>query len=64
MLNTIGSEAVGIFNNFAMTEKDRKNYKKANTEVEKDMKPRKSIIYKRFLFYSRKQVPGEPLDST
>lgn len=62
LLNTIGEEAVEIFNNFSLVDNDKKDYKKVIEEFEKYMNPKKNLIYERFRFYNRKQENGEPFD--
>lgn len=63
LLNIIGEECLEIFNNFTLTEEERKNFDKVLSEFEKYMLPKKNLMYERFVFYTRGQEDKEPIDN-
>lgn len=63
LLNTIGPEAVEIFDSLELTDDERKKFEDVLKAIEKFCMPKKNQIYERFLFYQRKQKDGETFDS-
>lgn len=62
-LNTIGEEAVELFNTFDLSVGDRKDLRKIINAFEKHCMSIKPIILERFKFFSRRQGPDEILTS-
>ncbi len=62
-LNTIGEEALELFNSFDMSVKDRKCYTKIQNAFEKHCTKKKRIVYERFKFFSRRQSESDSLKS-
>lgn len=63
LLNLIGEDALDLFNTFSLSKEDQKDEKKIIDAFEDYIKPRKNVIYDRYLFYSRNQVEGETFES-
>lgn len=62
-LNTIGEDALELFNSFDLTDKDRKSYVKIRKAFEKHCTTKKRIVYERFKFFSRRQNDTDTLKS-
>lgn len=62
-LNMIGEEGLDVFNNFKMSDEDKKKFNKVIDQFESYMNPKKNILYERFLFYNRSQEEAEPIDN-
>lgn len=62
-LNTIGEDALELFNGFDMSEKDRQCYAKIQNAFEKHCTTKKRIVYERFNFFARRQSDEETLKS-
>ena len=62
-LNIIGEEGIDIFNNFGLSEEDKKKYELVIQKFDEYLLPKKNIIYERFLFYKRIQEPNESVDN-
>lgn len=63
LLNTIGEEALEIFNSFVFTDEgDKKDYDKVIEKFQSYCNPKKNKTYHRFLFYKRQQQKDEPFD--
>lgn len=63
LLNLIGEEALDLFNTFNLSMEHQKDVGKIIEAFEDYIKPRKNIIYDRYLFYNRNQVEGETFES-
>nr|XP_022907482.1 uncharacterized protein K02A2.6-like [Onthophagus taurus] len=63
LLNSIGEEAVQIYNNFKLSDEEKKRYNKVMEEFEKYFNPKANVVYERFKFYKKKQLEGEPFDN-
>lgn len=61
-LNTIGEDALELFNNFDMSDEDRKCYAAIQNAFEKYCSKNR-VVLKRFEFFSRRQMENEPLMS-
>lgn len=61
-LNTIGNEALDVFNSFDLTSNERKNYKAIINAFEVFCKVRVNETYERFKFFKRKQREKEPFN--
>lgn len=62
-LNTIGEDALELFNGFDLSDKDRQCYAKIQNAFEKHCTTKKRIVYQRFNFFARSQSVGETLNS-
>jgi hypothetical protein len=62
LLNTVGDEALEIYNTFTLTNEDQKDYENVITAFKDYCNPRKNIIYQRYLFYIRDQKDHESFD--
>lgn len=62
LLNFIGEEGLELYNTFKLSETDRKDVNKIKKAFEDHIKPRRNVIYERFLFYSRKQQVSESFE--
>lgn len=62
LLNIIGEEGLEIFNNFTISEEDKKKYEKVIEEFEKYLKPTVNEVYERFVFYRRNQHENESVE--
>lgn len=60
-LNTIGEEALELFNSFDLSAKDRKCYAKIRHAFEKHCMETKPTVHKRLKFFSRRQSENEML---
>jgi hypothetical protein len=54
-LNFLGEEALELFNTFNVSAADQKLLLKIKEAFKSYLKPRKNVIYDRFIFYNRKQ---------
>lgn len=63
LLNCIGDEGLDVFNNFSLSETNKKNYQKVIEEFDSYMIPKKNIIYERYVFNIRVQKEGEVFES-
>lgn len=61
-LNAIGEDALEVYNTFRLTAEQQRNYTTVVKSFEDFCRPKKNIVYERFVFYSRNQHPGEPFD--
>lgn len=61
LLNTIGEDALEIFNNFK-TEDDLKKYTVVIEQFKSYCNPKKNLRYNRFIFYNRNQEDHEQFD--
>ena len=59
LLATIGKEALQIYHLLPMTEEERKNPKEIIEKLETYFKPKRNIVYKRYMFFSRDQKAKE-----
>ena len=59
LLATIGKEALQIYHLLPMTEEERKNPKEIIEKLETYFKPKRNIVYKRYMFFSRDQKANE-----
>lgn len=62
LLNLLGEEALELFNTFGLDTTQQNDPKQIKLAFENYIKPRKNVIYERFIFYSRKQSDGESFD--
>ena len=60
---TIGKEALQIYRLLPMTEEERKNLKEIMEKQEAYFKPKRNIVYKRYMFFSRDQEANETFDT-
>ncbi|KAG4074982.1 hypothetical protein HA402_014561 [Bradysia odoriphaga] len=62
-LNTIGEEALELYNTFDLSAKDRKSFAKIRNAFEKHCTTKKRVVYERFKFFSHRQSETESLKS-
>lgn len=56
LLNTIGEDALEIYNNFKLTEEQLKKYSVVVDVFKNYCNPKKNLRYNRFIFYKRKKI--------
>ena len=62
-LNCIGEDALDLYNTLKISDDDRKSLEKIKEAFEKYIKPRRNVIYERYVFYNRAQGSTEPIDN-
>lgn len=62
LLNIIGEEGIEIFNNFKLTDTEKKDYTKVVGEFEEYLKPKYNEVYERYIFYKTGQAEGQSID--
>lgn len=62
-LNTIGEDALELFNTFNLSARDRKCYVKIQNAFEKHCTTKKRVVCERFKFFARRQKDKETLKS-
>jgi hypothetical protein len=61
-LNFLGEDALELFNTFNVSAADQELLLKIKEAFESYLKPQKNVIYKRFIFYNRKQEEQESFE--
>lgn len=62
-LNTIGEDALELFNGFDLSDKDRKSYTKIRKAFEVHCTTRRRIVVERFKFFSHRQSDSDSMKS-
>lgn len=62
-LNAIGKEAVEVFDSFNLAPAQQATYDLVVKAFDDFCKPRKNVVYERYVFGSRNQKEGEPFDT-
>lgn len=62
-LNTVGPDAVELFNTFSLTEEQKEDYAAVTKAFDEFCKPKCNEVYETFMFSNRCQVEGEPFDN-
>lgn len=62
-LNLIGRDALKLFDTFTLTTAQKENYDDVLKSFEDFCKPKKNVVFERFMFISRSQKDGESFDS-
>ena len=62
LLATIGKEALQIYCHLPMTEEELKNPKEIIEKLEAYFKPKRNVIYERYMFFSHDQEANETSD--
>lgn len=63
LLYNLGEKSLEIFNSFNLNKADQSNYTTVITKFEGYFSPQKNITIERHKFLTRKQLPGESIDS-
>ena len=59
----MGKDCLQIFLNLNIPDKDKKNVRTCIAALENYFKPKRNVVYERFVFNSRLQNPGESFDN-
>lgn len=62
-LNLIGRDALKLFDTFNLTAAQKENYDAVLQSFEDFCKPKKNVVFERFMFISRSQKEGESFDA-
>lgn len=62
LLNTVGVEAIELFNTFTLSEEQRKKYQLVVNAFEDHCNPKKQEVFERYVFYTRNQCENEKFD--
>lgn len=62
-LNLIGRDALKVFDTFNLTQEQKESYADVIAAFENFCKPKKNVVFERFMFISRAQKEGESFDA-